>query len=324
VEIVRDFSVIIPTFNRLGYLKQAIESCFIGNETLDIEVIVVDDGSTDGSVQYLKSLESNMVSCYFQQRKGPQFARNLGKSKANGRYIKFLDDDDYLEPGALQKEFLFSKEDADLILSECVFVNPNGTVIGIKYHYSSKNIFYGLFQEGSYLPVQVSYKRSFISDLNWDNNLGCRQDFHFLTEVILRKPKTVFSTFIAGTIRQHSGERVSSLNNVKSRCSINHLIILRSAFERLKEEVFFDKYLKDVALLGLYKWAYLIAVSDFKLFKTTVKRIESYDSKFFTTKKFNIIIRLFGVVSYVKIVNLPRRIKYFISNWNIIYMLNGK
>jgi len=54
-----DVSVVIPTYNRKEYLKKAISSCFDGNEDINIEVIVIDDGSTDGTREYLKELSDD-------------------------------------------------------------------------------------------------------------------------------------------------------------------------------------------------------------------------------------------------------------------------
>src|SRR5262249_36962296 len=93
------FSIVIPTFNRLEFLKQAISS--VRNQThADYEIIVVDDGSTDGTVDYLMSL-GTLVKTLRQQHRGPAAARNLGVSQAIGTYIAFLDSDDFWFPWTL-------------------------------------------------------------------------------------------------------------------------------------------------------------------------------------------------------------------------------
>jgi glycosyltransferase involved in cell wall biosynthesis len=94
-----EFSVIVPTYNRLNLLTKAIES--IRNQTYDgYEIIVVDDGSTDGTPDYLATA-GNEVKWLRQENKGPAAARNLGAAKATGAYLAFLDSDDVWLPWVL-------------------------------------------------------------------------------------------------------------------------------------------------------------------------------------------------------------------------------
>jgi glycosyltransferase involved in cell wall biosynthesis len=99
-----DVSVVIPTYNRKQHLRKAIGSCFEGNENIDVEVVVVDDGSSDGTSEYLEGLDDGRVRPIFQEHQGAQAARNRGTEHARGRYVKYLDDDDYLRPGGLEKQ----------------------------------------------------------------------------------------------------------------------------------------------------------------------------------------------------------------------------
>ncbi|WP_099191468.1 glycosyltransferase [Tepidibacter mesophilus] len=93
-------SVIIPTFNYSEFICDAIESVF--NQTFqDIEVIVVDDGSTDNTKDLLIKYK-NKIKYYYQNHKGPASARNLGIKNSNSSYICFLDSDDIFMPDKLQ------------------------------------------------------------------------------------------------------------------------------------------------------------------------------------------------------------------------------
>jgi GT2 family glycosyltransferase len=94
------FSVIIPSFNRVVLLEGALESIFAQRFT-DYEVIVVDDGSTDGTQDYLQSL-GQRIKHYRQANRGPGAARNLGARHANGNYLAFLDSDDLWFPWTLE------------------------------------------------------------------------------------------------------------------------------------------------------------------------------------------------------------------------------
>jgi len=94
------FSIIIPTYNRLELLRQTLASVWAQTFT-DYEIIVVDDGSTDGTLEYLKSLNQR-VQVLQQANRGPGSARNLGVKTARGIYIAFLDSDDVWFPWTLE------------------------------------------------------------------------------------------------------------------------------------------------------------------------------------------------------------------------------
>ena len=95
------FSVVIPLYNKGEHVAQALKSVL--NQTLqNFEIIVVDDGSTDDSLQWAKSIESPKIRIYCQKNEGVSVARNIGIEKAKGEYISFLDADDVWYPEYLQ------------------------------------------------------------------------------------------------------------------------------------------------------------------------------------------------------------------------------
>ena len=87
-------SVIIPTYNRSNLVKDAICSVLAQNES-DLEVIVVDDGSTDGTCKVVEDLRDGRVNYFYKINGGAASARNLGLSKCKGEYVAFLDSDDF-------------------------------------------------------------------------------------------------------------------------------------------------------------------------------------------------------------------------------------
>lgn len=93
------FSVIIPTYNRRELLEKALESVWAQHFT-DYEIIVVDDGSTDCTAEWLGSL-GGRLQVLKQTNQGPSAARNLGASRAKGEYLAFLDSDDLWFPWTL-------------------------------------------------------------------------------------------------------------------------------------------------------------------------------------------------------------------------------
>lgn len=113
-------SVIIPVYNTEEYLKECIDS--ILNQTIDLfEVIIVDDGSTDGSLALINEYAENHSNIYVvsQQNSGLGAARNMGLKIARGEYIYFIDSDDILEKNALEYCYnLASKNKLDMLIFE--------------------------------------------------------------------------------------------------------------------------------------------------------------------------------------------------------------
>jgi len=87
------FSVIIPNYNRAHLIEETIQ-LVLSQEFQDYEIIVIDDGSTDNTMEVLKPYQQNLKVIQ-QENKGPGAARNLGIKNAVGRYIAFLDSDDH-------------------------------------------------------------------------------------------------------------------------------------------------------------------------------------------------------------------------------------
>ena len=99
-------SVIIPVYNVEKYLRECIDS--ILNQTLhELELICVDDGSTDGSLEILQAYEKkdNRVTVLTQHNQGAGAARNKGLQIAKGEYLSFLDADDFFAPGMLEEAY---------------------------------------------------------------------------------------------------------------------------------------------------------------------------------------------------------------------------
>ena len=94
------FSVIIPTFNRIATLQVTLNSIFAQSRE-DTEVIVIDDGSTDGTPEYLRSIEER-VRWRQQSNMGAGAARNQGADLAIGEYLAFLDSDDIWFPWTIE------------------------------------------------------------------------------------------------------------------------------------------------------------------------------------------------------------------------------
>ena len=111
-EIVK-VSVIMPVYNAEDYLRPAIDSV-LDSTLREIELICIDDGSTDRSLDIIKEYQKNdpRVRIITENNAGPSLARNKGLARSRGEYVIFLDADDFFEPTMLEKLYQLSEEKA--------------------------------------------------------------------------------------------------------------------------------------------------------------------------------------------------------------------
>ena len=121
-------SVIVPIYNAAEYLEKCLNSIMV--QTLkDIEIILIDDGSSDGSAEICqKYLSDPRVSYYYKENEGLAAARDDGMLHANGEYIGFVDADDWLKPEMYEKMYTAAKlNDSDVVFCNCQ-QNENGHI----------------------------------------------------------------------------------------------------------------------------------------------------------------------------------------------------
>lgn len=106
-------SVVVPVYNAQRHLRQCMDS-ITGQTLRELEIICVDDGSTDASAQILKEYEAldGRIRVIRQENQGAGAARNRGLIEARGEYLSFLDADDFFEPDMLKKAYEKAKEGA--------------------------------------------------------------------------------------------------------------------------------------------------------------------------------------------------------------------
>ncbi|MBE2213775.1 MAG: glycosyltransferase [Opitutaceae bacterium] len=126
------FSIIIPCFNAARWIEATIGSC-LGQTCRDLEVIVVDDGSTDGSGQVAEAMAARdgRVRVLRQGNRGLGAARNSGIKAASGEYLNFLDADDLLEPEKLERQgtVLDRNPDLEMVLCDGWRIDADGSVV---------------------------------------------------------------------------------------------------------------------------------------------------------------------------------------------------
>lgn len=119
-------SIIVPIYNAEEYLAQCLDS-IVGQTLQKIEIIPIDDGSTDSSSSICERyLVDDRVSYYHKQNEGLAAARQDGLDRASGEYIGFVDSDDWLEPDMYEKMYAAAvSNSADMVFCNCI-ENENG------------------------------------------------------------------------------------------------------------------------------------------------------------------------------------------------------
>ncbi|MDO5539797.1 MAG: glycosyltransferase family 2 protein [Eubacteriales bacterium] len=138
-------SVIMPAYNCAGTICKAVDSVLA--QKVDLELIVIDDGSQDGLENKLAGYKDNPAVCYIKNEKnmGAAASRNRGIAMASGEYVAFLDADDWWEPGKLQKQIsCIEKTETILCCTARELVTlegePTGKVIPVKEIITYQNL----------------------------------------------------------------------------------------------------------------------------------------------------------------------------------------
>lgn len=136
-------SVIIPVYNSEKYIKRCIESVVV-NTDIRIECIVIDDGSTDNSLSISKDIEkiNRKVRVFTKDNGGVSSARNLGLEKAKGKYIAFIDSDDYFHNGwdKIVFEDIFNENKSEFIIYSHSMLYNDGMIKDIGIGLDEKNL----------------------------------------------------------------------------------------------------------------------------------------------------------------------------------------
>ena len=123
-----EVSVIIPVYNSEKYVEKCI--CSVMAQTLpELEIIIINDGSIDESGKILRKLaqKDSRIILLEQENKGVAAARNLGVEKATGKYLTFVDGDDYLQEDYIEKMYsLAEKETLDMVICGLTYVDEGG------------------------------------------------------------------------------------------------------------------------------------------------------------------------------------------------------
>ena len=137
-----EISVILPSYNAIDYLDESLNS--IINQTFtDLEIICVNDGSTDNTLERLKEYaeKDSRIQVYTQENRGPGGATNTGLDKATGKYIYLMDADDILDLNALEELYnIMEQKDVDMAIFLSLIYEENTKTYEKQEYYSMPEI----------------------------------------------------------------------------------------------------------------------------------------------------------------------------------------
>ena len=331
-------SVIIPVFNTEKYLYRCIES--ITNQTYkNLQIILVDDGSTDSSFSICKEFENKdpRVSVFSNNGKGVSSARNYGMSKADGEYITFVDSDDYLELNAYEKA-LNNIGNCDAIFfgyydvyTKSDFIKPNKpSCNGIKNPYETiYDCMYPISNSYCATVWNKIFKKDKVKDIPFDESFTVGEDEEWLVRSVLNLSNIMLYNEPLYYYVQRSDSTFNSFEklslNWESRLKTKEKVIqLISENNELHNSVVAKEY-NDLFDLVVK----LYVSGNFKVSKIVYKIINKYKKQFIKSTEFRPRRKIRFYLTYLLMVcKMPK--KWVMKIWNLttykidLYIKEGK
>lgn len=304
-------SIIIPVYNKEKYIKKCLES--ITNQTYkNIEIIVINDGSTDNSENIIKEFakKEKRIKVFTQSNGGVSKARNQGLKYASGEYILFVDADDYVEADYVEKMVAYKE---DLIVCGYINVQKNGN----KINYIKNKVFYdkneiiknSLKKENNSLmvtPYVKLFKHNIITknNLNFDETMNFGEDTCFVFEYIKNIKSMRFIEYygyyninVQGTLSRRY------VSNIKEQTKKVYNVI--KSFDINEREYFIYWYFRNIKLILFNE-----KNKKYDSFKENVKIIKN-DSEFKNIKSNDKFLSKTDKIIY----KLIEQDKYLILYW---------
>lgn len=209
-------SVIIPCHNAERFIGETVESVF-GQTFKDYELLLVDDGSSDGTWDFIRSLGSRLRAERTTHR-GASAARNRGTQLSQGRYIQYVDADDLLMPDALEKRVAALEESrADVAYSDWrhLLEQADGhyqlaEVVARRIEDVDPDAEIALFTDFWAPPVTLLYRKNIIDKISgWNESLPIIQDARFLLDAALHGARFVHVEGVGAEYRVHRRNSLS-------------------------------------------------------------------------------------------------------------------
>ncbi|WP_019156025.1 glycosyltransferase [Robertmurraya massiliosenegalensis] len=243
-------SIIIPVYNVEAYIRKCIES--ILNQTYkNIEIIAIDDGSTDNSLKILKQYElnNNNITVISQENSGQSVARNKGIMQSRGKYIHFLDSDDYITTESYKNMLhLMEKHNLDLIRfgAEPFIDDVEIKIYKRQYDfsryfekgrvYNKENFLLANLKAFSVSPCLYLVKRELVINNNINFKPGLmHEDELFTLEVILNTNLAMYDSNLYYKRRYRKNSIMTTHKNVNAKKSFESYFIIITEMSRMME-----------------------------------------------------------------------------------------
>ncbi|MBI5192090.1 MAG: glycosyltransferase [Nitrospirae bacterium] len=222
-------SVITPSFNQGKYIEQTIQSVLNQKGAFEIEHLIIDGGSADGTLDILKRYNGR-IDWVSEKDRGQSHAINKGFNKAKGDIIGWLNSDDLYEDGALQKivSVFSNNEDCQWIAGRCRIIDEDGmeirkAVTGYKNKWLGRYSYDRLLVEDFISQPAVWFRKSFLNEVGLlDENLHYTMDYDLWLRMGAKAEPFIINEYLA-SFRFYSGSKTGgelnkSLNEVHRLC----------------------------------------------------------------------------------------------------------
>jgi len=249
-------SVIIPTANRPQWLPRAVDSALAGMKPCEVEVIVVPNGPDESWRESLRPYEgNNSVRVVIVKELNGNIARNTGLAESRGRFVRFLDDDDYLVPeGAIKQYEMIHNSGADVVSGSIRLMDTRDRCYAV-WHQPEFDDFC-VAMAGPWracLPVAHVYRRSILNKARWNPKTSLRQDVEWIFDLCSSiELRWKITHDVVGVWQHHWGQRVTSSKHFKKiRNKVTVPMLLRT-YESLQKKGRLNEARKQAIALGLW------------------------------------------------------------------------
>lgn len=210
-------SVVTPSYNQGGYLEETIRSV-LDQKYPDLEYIVMDGGSTDGSVDIIRKYEDRMAHWQSERDAGQADALRRGFWMATGEVFAWINSDDRLEPGALAAvgDFFSLHPETDLAYGNLDFIDAAGKRLFTAYPVLDLRI---LIYENPFVPQQAMFWRRGLYEKigGIDPALRFAMDFDLTLRFLRERPRVAKIDRVLGSFRVHPEAKSSTIRDVMRR-----------------------------------------------------------------------------------------------------------
>lgn len=288
-------SVIIPAYNAEKTISKTLDSVYHEAAFVPLEIIVVNDGSTDGTASILKEY-GNRCQVIETENRGAGAARQLALDVSNGKYIQYLDADDLLEPGKLSLQIkALSENGSDIAYGDWQkFEEVNGKVRKLDIVWQTFKTETDLFTDFWAPPAALLFTREITRKISWSKTLPIIQDARYLLDAVMQGGKPIHTPGITALYRTH---QQTSLSQRSKTAFVNDCFTnAKEVYELWKDELKENTGKKEALIKALRYCITEFSLSDKVRFNEAITILLHIQPRFVPQKStvMNILSRFTG------------------------------